>query len=99
MSAKAIELRKATANMMEEVYDRLEKHVEETSFPEWIVDHFRKIGINGLNIKGYGSPGLTTFEAGSIIFELGKRDASIATFFLVHNAIGMAVVDVLGDDE
>jgi len=34
-----------------------------------------------------------------IIYELAKRDGSIATFFLAHNAIGMSVIDVLGDEE
>ena len=97
LSAKAVELRVATGKMMDDCYDQLEKHVEETSFPEWIVPKFKALGINGLNIKGYGSPGITTLESGSIIYELAKRDASIATFFLVHNSIGMAVVDVLGD--
>lgn len=99
MSKKAVEMRKATGKMMEEVYDKLEKHVDEASFPDWIVPHFRKLGINGLNIKGFGSPELNIFESGSMIYELAKRDGSIATFFLVHNAIGMAVVDTLGDDE
>lgn len=85
--------------MMEDNYDALEKHIDDTSFPYWIVDKFRPLGINGLTIKDFGSPAISTLEAGSIIMELGKRDASIATFFLVHNSIGMAVVDVLGDDE
>jgi acyl-CoA oxidase len=85
--------------MMEECYDRLEKHVEETSFPFWIIDKFRPLKVNGLTIKDFGSPALTTVEAGSIIYELAKRDGSIATFFLVHNSIGMAVVDKLGDEE
>ena len=99
LSAKAIGLRKATGKMMEDCYDKLEKHVEETSFPTWIVDKFREIKINGLNIKDFGSPALNTCESGAIIYELAKRDGSIATFFLVHNAIGMAVVDKLGDEE
>jgi len=99
MSDKAVKLRKATAEMMENCYDKLEKHVDDTSFPHWIIDHFRPLGINGLNIKDFGSPAISTFESGSIIYELAKRDGSIATFFLVHNSIGMAVVDVLGDEE
>jgi glutaryl-CoA dehydrogenase len=99
MSEKAVSLRKATGKMMDDNYDQLEKHVDDTSFPHWIVDKFRALKINGLTIKDFGSPALSTLEAGSIIFELGKRDGSIATFFLVHNSIGMAVVDVLGDEE
>lgn len=99
MSDKAVGLRKATAKMMEDCYDRLEKHVDETSFPDWIVDKFRALGTNGLTIKDFGSPALSILESGSIIYELAKRDGSVATFFLVHNSIGMAVVDVLGDEE
>ena len=99
LSAKAAALRIATGKMMDKCYDKLEKHVDDATFPHWIVDEFRPLGINGLNIKGYGSPGLNTTEAGVIIYELAKRDGSIATFFLAHNAIGMAVIDVLGDEE
>lgn len=99
MSEKAVKLRKETGKMMDDCHDKLEKHVDDTSFPDWIIDHFKPLGINGLNIKGFGSPGINTLEAGSIIYELAKRDASIATFFLVHNSIGMAVVDVLGSEE
>ena len=99
LSSIAVTMRKSTAKMMEECYDRLEKHVEETSFPFWIIDKFRPLKVNGLTIKDFGSPALTTVEAGSIIYELAKRDGSIATFFLVHNAIGMAVIDKLGDEE
>jgi alkylation response protein AidB-like acyl-CoA dehydrogenase len=36
---------------------------------------------------------------GSIVFEIAKRDAGLASFMLVHNAIGMAVIDSLCDEE
>jgi hypothetical protein len=42
---------------------------------------------------------MTNLEAGSIAYELAKRDGSIATFMLVHNLIGSCVVDALGDEE
>jgi alkylation response protein AidB-like acyl-CoA dehydrogenase len=92
-------MRKATAKMMEDNYHKFDKHTDEASFPEWMVDHFRQLKINGLQIKGYGSAGLTTVEAGALCYELAKRDGSLATFFLVHNAIGMAVINALGDEE
>ena len=34
-----------------------------------------------------------------MVYEMAKRDGGLATFFLVHNAIGMAVIDALGDEE
>jgi acyl-CoA oxidase len=99
LTQKAVKMRKATGEMMDECYDKLEKHVEETTFPTWIIDKLRPLKINGLNIKDFGSPALTILESGSIIYELAKRDGAIASFFVVHNAIGMAVVDKLGDEE
>jgi len=34
-----------------------------------------------------------------MIYEIAKRDCSIASFMIVHNGIGMAVIDSLGNDE
>ena len=33
------------------------------------------------------------------MYELAKRDGSVASFFAVHNAIGMSVIDALGDEQ
>lgn len=42
---------------------------------------------------------MTSQEAGVILMEMANKDASIATFFLVHNAIGQSVMNALGDEE
>jgi alkylation response protein AidB-like acyl-CoA dehydrogenase len=42
---------------------------------------------------------MTNLESGAIYYEMCKTDASVATFVLVHNAIGNNVVAALGDDE
>ena len=34
-----------------------------------------------------------------MVYELAKRDVSACSFFIVHNHIGMAVINVLGDQE
>jgi len=99
LSQKAIGLRDNTAKMMDSIVDRLDPYYESATFPEWVLEYLRLLKINGLTIKGYGSPGLNTVEMGAIVFEIAKRDAGLASFMLVHNAIGMAVVDSLGDSE
>ena len=99
LSERAVKMRKETSDMMDSIYKDLLPHVEATTFPTWLPDKIKPLGINGLQIKGYGSPGLPTIEAGASIFEMAKRDGSAATFFLVHNSIGMAVIDGLGDQE
>ena len=85
--------------MMTDIYKDLLPYIESTEFPMFLIDKLKALGVNGLNIKGYGSPGLSTLEAGAVCYEIAKRDGSVATFLLVHNAIGMAVIDALGDDE
>jgi acyl-CoA oxidase len=55
--------------------------------------------LNGLYIKDFGGPGLTTLEAGSIIYEISKRDASISAFIMVHNSIGTSTIHMLGNEE
>jgi len=85
--------------MMESVYASLVPFVECSEFPSFLFDQIRALGINGLNIKGYGSPGLSTLEAGALCYELAKRDVSVASFMAVHNCIGMSVIEALGDEE
>ena len=99
LSERAVKMRKETAKVMEECYKDLLPHVEATTFPTWLPDKLKPLGINGLTIKGYGSPGLSTLEAAASIYEIAKRDGSASTFLLVHNSIGMNVIDGLGDEE
>lgn len=99
LSAKAVEMRKAVAKVMDENIAEINAHVDTAAFPAFMIQKIKALGVNGCQINGHGSPGLTTLETGAICYEFAKRDGSVATFFLVHNAIGMAVVDRLGDEE
>ena len=99
LSSRAVGMRKETAKLMESIYKDLLPYIESTEFPAWLPEKLKPLGINGLQIKNFGSPGLSTLEAGACIYEMSKRDGSVASFFTVHNAIGMAVIDALGDEE
>jgi len=79
--------------MMESVYKDLIPYVDSASFPFFMIPKLQALGTCGLSIKGHGSPGCNILESGALIFEIAKKDMSIATFFLVHNSIGMDVVD------
>ena len=50
-------------------------------------------------MKEFGGPGLSSMATAVLCYELARADASFGTFVLVHNAIGMTVVDKLGDEE
>ena len=69
--------------MMEDMEMRLIPHINETTWPDWVFPEIAKLGINGLQIKDFGGPGLTTLEAGGVIYEMAKIDGSVAMSFLV----------------
>jgi len=63
------------------------------------IERLAKTQTCGLTIKDHGGPGLSALEGYAVSYEIAKYDASIATFFLVHNCIGMAPIDMLGSEE
>lgn len=42
---------------------------------------------------------MNTFDAGSIIYELARGDASISTYVIVQSALGMKSIEQLGSEE
>lgn len=93
------EKRRAVRAFMEKNIDKINEHVNATTFPFELIPKVRELGIGGYEIKGYNGAGFSTFETGSVIFELAKSDASMATFVTVHNSIGCSVVNLLGSEE
>jgi alkylation response protein AidB-like acyl-CoA dehydrogenase len=49
-------------------------------------------------IKDFGGPGFNNLEQGAIIYEMAKRDASVASGVGAHNIIGTAVLNELGSE-
>ena len=99
MSTRAVQLRKDTQKFMESIEGALIPHIKATTWPDWVFPEIKKLGVNGLTVKEFGGPGLSTLEAGSIIFEMAKIDGSVALSFLVNNCGGIAVVEALASDE
>jgi alkylation response protein AidB-like acyl-CoA dehydrogenase len=100
LSPFAVEKRKAAGEMMDRIYKDLIPHVEAATFPVDLLNkNFRELGIGGLWCKDFGSPGLTSLETGACMFEIAKRDVSVSTGYLIHHAIGMDVIDKLGNQE
>lgn len=93
LSEWAAKTKKETTVMMEANNDKLIPYMNKTEFPFFMIPKLQELKTCGLAIKGFGSPECNHLEAGALIFEVAKYDMSVATFFLVHNAIGMDVVD------
>lgn len=85
--------------MMEKIYPELKQYIDKEEFPHHIIQKFKELGISGLEIEGFGSPGLNIVDSGALFYELARWDSSIATFFIVHNSLGQSVIDKCGDDE
>ena len=96
---KVVDQRKAVAKLMEDNYENLIPYLNRCEMPFFLVPKIQELGINGMRIKDHGGPGMSNLEAGAVIFEMAKSDASVSSFVLVHNAIGIAVISALGDEE
>lgn len=46
-----------------------------------------------------GGKGLSTVDACACMYELARKDASIATFYLLHHSLGLYTVQKLASDE
>lgn len=99
LRASVVEKRLKVKKVMEEVYDDFAHYINKQETPKHLIPKIQQTGINGFQIKDFGGPGFTNLEAGAIYHELARKDASIATFVLVHNAIGTNVISCLGDQD
>ena len=95
----AVEKRKATAKFMDEIYNELKPYYIKREIPFFAHEKMKKLGIQGAHINEFGGPGFNNVELGAVTYELSKKDASIASFYLVHNLIGQNVINELGNDE
>lgn len=63
------------------------------------IPRIRDLGIIGLHIKEeHGGLGLNPAEIGAVIYELSRVDASLTTFIMLHNFLGISVICQLGSD-
>ena len=99
LTEKGRELRRKTREFITRVEPKLVEYTNRSEFPFELIEDIKKLGVNGFHIKDFGGPGLNTMEVGAVIFELAKVDSSIYSFLTVHNSIGMAVIDYLGNEE
>ncbi len=71
----------------------------EARFPHEIVPELAKVGIIGLTLPGGDEAPARPLLAGFIGLELSRVDASIATFFGVHNSLAMGTIAMCGSQE
>ncbi len=83
------------------VLPTINSYWDKAEFPRAMAMGLRDMPINiiGGMIHGFESAGLDPLEMGLVMYELGKLDGSLSTFYGVHCGLAMASIGLLGSDE
>ncbi|MFE3850296.1 acyl-CoA dehydrogenase family protein [Streptomyces griseorubiginosus] len=94
-------LLKTRALMRDEVKPLVNENWAKDRFPEELITLFRESGLAGLPYEGYGEhrPGVSNLLSGTMAMEMARTDASVSTFFGVHNGLAMYSIHSGGDQE
>ncbi|WP_328749455.1 acyl-CoA dehydrogenase family protein [Streptomyces sp. NBC_00285] len=94
-------LLKARTLMRDEVKPLVNENWGNGTFPRELIGIFRESGLAGLPYEGYGEhrPAVSNLLNGMLAMEMSRTDASVATFFGVHNGLAMYSIHSGGDQE
>ena len=99
-SDKQKALRQEVRDFVErEVMPKINPYWEKAEFPWEIARKMVDLPIIGGGLFEHGAAGLDFVEMGMVMYELGKGDGSISTFYGVHSGLAMGSIGMLGDDE
>ncbi|MZF87444.1 acyl-CoA dehydrogenase family protein [Streptomyces sp. SID5643] len=94
-------LLRTRALMRDEVKPLVNESWAKDTFPKELITLFRDSGLAGLPYEGYGEhrPAVSNLLNGAMAMEMARTDASVSTFFGVHNGLAMYSVMSGGDQE
>ncbi|SEP15693.1 acyl-CoA dehydrogenase family protein [Amycolatopsis saalfeldensis] len=94
-------LLKARTFMRDEVKPLVNENWAAGTFPKELIGKFRESGLAGLPYEGYGEhrPAVSNLLTGMLAMEMSRTDASVATFFGVHNGLAMYSIYSGGSQE
>jgi alkylation response protein AidB-like acyl-CoA dehydrogenase len=92
-------LRQVRSFMESKVAPIINKYWVEDSFPFELLPAFKDLNLGGLGMQGYGCRGGSALLTGLVAMEMTRTDASIATFFGVHNGLAMGSIYITGSEE
>ncbi|WP_290058221.1 acyl-CoA dehydrogenase family protein [Amycolatopsis solani] len=87
--------------MQHDVKPLVNENWEAGTFPKELIGMFRESGLAGLPYEGYGEhkPAVSHLLTGMMAMEMSRTDASVATFFGVHNGLAMYSIYSGGSQE
>jgi acyl-CoA oxidase len=80
-----------------EIAPLLPDYIERAEFPRFVIPKLK--GIFGTYEGRYGCPKLTALEKNINIFELGRVDASLTTYYAVLTGLVIPTIELLGSEE
>jgi glutaryl-CoA dehydrogenase len=92
-------LQQVRAFMEARVAPIINKYWIEDSFPFELLPAIAELNVGGLGMQGYGCRGGSALLFGLAAMEMARVDASIATFFGVHNGLAMGSIYAAGSEE
>ncbi|WP_328611518.1 acyl-CoA dehydrogenase family protein [Amycolatopsis sp. NBC_00345] len=94
-------LLQARTFMRDEVKPLVNENWAAGTFPKELIGKFRESGLAGLPYEGYGEhrPAVSNLLTGLMAMEMSRTDASVATFFGVHNGLAMYSIYAGGSQE
>lgn len=95
---KALQLR-VREFMEKEIKPLVNNYWLHDDFPFEVIPKFAELGLCGVTYQGYGCPGKSFLMEGIIAMEMGRVDASIATFFGVQSGLAMGSIYLCGSEE
>jgi glutaryl-CoA dehydrogenase len=95
LSADAIKMKQQVCDFMTRVNPTLYPFHESSTFPHHLIPEIAALGVVGADFAKPVGKGFSMMEMGSLMYEFARRDASIATFFLLHHSLGNYTVQKL----
>src|SRR5262249_19211128 len=92
-------VKKIRAYMETKVQPIINKYWVEDSFPFELLPSFKELGLAGLGMHGYGTPGGSPLLVGLVAMNIARTDASFATFWGVHSGLAMNSIYLNGTEE
>ena len=92
-------VKQVRAFMETKVAPVITKYWVDDAFPFELLPAIKELNIGGIAMKGYGCRGGSSLLFGLIAMEMAKFDASMATFFGVHNGLAMGSIYIAGSEE
>ena len=92
-------LKQVRTFMQTKVAPIITKYWVEDAFPFELMPAIKELNIGGVGMQGYGCRGGSALLFGLVAMEMARFDASIATFFGVHNGLAMGSIYLGGSEE